>query len=103
MPLSAYDFAHPVAAWVQVGISLFCVIIELFAFINCATQRADAYSAVGSLSKGGWLALTGGALLFTLLLGFVSPIGIIAVAASLVYLLDMRPALKDATDGRGPW
>jgi hypothetical protein len=27
----------------------------------------------------------------------------IAVAAALVYLLDLRPALRDAVDGHGSW
>src|SRR5690349_4255614 len=88
---------------VHLTLAVIVLIVELYAVINCATQRADAFPAVGSLSKGGWLALTGGALLFTLLLGFFSIIGMIAVAAALVYLLDVRPALRDAVDGRGSW
>ena len=40
----------------------------------------------------------------TLLFGVVrSPLGAIAVAIALVYLLDTRPALRDAVDGRGGW
>jgi hypothetical protein len=101
--LSATNFAYPITGWFQLGLNLVILVVELFAFVNCATQRADAFSAVGSISKGGWLALTGGALLFTLLLGFFSLFGMIAVAAALVYLLDIRPALRDAVDGHGPW
>jgi hypothetical protein len=101
--LTTTNFAYPITGWFQFGLNLVILVVELFAFVNCATQRADAFSAVGSVSKGGWLALTGGALLFTLLLGFISLFGMIAVAAALVYLLDVRPALRDAVDGHGPW
>jgi hypothetical protein len=101
--LTVTNFAFPITTWFLYGLNVVILAVELFAFINCATQRADAFSAVGSISKGGWLALTGGALLFTLLLGFVTLFGTIAVAAALVYLLDVRPALRDAVDGHGPW
>jgi hypothetical protein len=65
---------------------------------------------VGGLSKGAWLAITTAALVFTLLFGGVGGGGVfglffatIGVAAALVYLLDIRPALRDAVDGSGPW
>ena|SRR2546430_4985533 len=101
--LTATQFAFPIVGWFQFALNVVILVVELFAFVNCATQRADAFAAVGQISKGGWLALTGGALLFTLLLGFFSLVGMVAVAAALVYLLDVRPALRDAVDGHGPW
>jgi hypothetical protein len=104
-PDQSAHFAIQLQFWFNVALVIAILVVELVAFVNCATQRADAFTAVGSLSKGAWLALTGGAMLFTLLLGFVNTlgIGIIAVAASLIYLLDLRPALRDAVDGPGPW
>ena len=101
--LATTDYAHPIVGWFQLGVYVIVLAVELFAFVNCATQRADAFAAVGSVSKGGWLALTGGALVLSLLFVFVSLFGMIAVAAALVYLLDVRPALRDAVDGHGPW
>jgi hypothetical protein len=83
------------------------VVIELFAFVNCLTQRADAFPVVGSLSKPGWLAILGGSVLLTLLCrasgNFLSIFGLAAITAAAIYLLDVRPALRDATDGTGPW
>jgi hypothetical protein len=29
--------------------------------------------------------------------------GLIAITVAAVYLLDIRPALRDAIDGHGPW
>jgi len=101
--LSVTNFVGPITGWVQRVLALIVLLVEIIAFVNCATQRADAFPAVGSLSKGAWLALIGGAALFSLLLGFFSMIGLVAVAAALIYLLDVRPALRDAVDGHGPW
>jgi len=79
-------------------------IVEIWAFVHASTRRAAAFGAVGSVPKGGWVALTGGALLLTVLFGVVgSFLGAIAVAVALVYLLDVRPALRDAVDGHGGW
>lgn len=101
--LATYNFASPITLWFGRSLTILILVVELVAFIHCATQRADAFPAVGNLSKGGWLALTGGALLFSLLVGFYSLFALLVVAASLVYLLDVRPALRDAVDGRGSW
>ena len=80
------------------------LLVDLVAFVNCLTQRADAFPVVGRIPKGGWLAINGGAILVTLLFGGAGSIlGMVAIAASLVYLLDVRPALRDAVDGHGSW
>lgn len=93
---------------VNAAILLVLLVIEIVAFINCITQRADAFPVVGSLSKPAWLAILGGAILLTLLCSF--PIGsglgifaFVAITAAAVYMLDVRPALRDATDGTGSW
>lgn len=101
--LATYNFAGPITFWFGRALFLAIIVVELVAFIHCATQRAEAFAAVGNLSKGGWLALTGGALLFSLLVGLFSLFALLVVAASLVYLLDVRPALRDAVDGHGSW
>jgi hypothetical protein len=89
-----------VVRWTLVIITL---ALEGFAFLNCLVQRPDSFAAIGTLPKGAWLAITAGSVLVTLLLGPVSILGIVAVVAAAIYLLDVRPALREATDGRGPW
>jgi|SRR5690606_17680732 len=107
--LSAMATAAP---WVFVVISfingallLLTLGIGLTAFVHCLLQRADAFPAIGTLSKPIWLALIGVTFLLSWLLaaGGVSLFSLIAAGVSLVYLLDVRPALRDVTDGRGPW
>jgi Protein of unknown function (DUF2516) len=102
-------FVGPILEWVQGILVLVVLVVEIVAFVNCLTQRAEAFPVVGSISKGGWLGITGASVFFTLLLGptFITGafaiFGMIAVAAALVYLLDVRPALRDAVDGHGSW
>jgi hypothetical protein len=91
------------------GINILTLVLALVligvAFVHCLTQRGDAFAAIGTLPKGGWLAILGICLLLSLLL-FYSPLGIfrlIGIGAAMVYLLDVRVGLKDLTDGKGFW
>ncbi len=83
------------------------VVIELIAFVNCLTQRADAFPVVGSLTKQAWLAILGGAVLVTAICGIYTTsgafLGFIGVTAAAIYMLDVRPALRDASNGTGSW
>lgn len=103
----AAAFAYEVEFWINLVLLVGALAIELFAFVNCLSQRADAFGAIGTLSKGAWLALNGGALLATVLTwypgGSVQILGFIAITIAAVYLLDVRPALRDAGDGRSSW
>jgi hypothetical protein len=104
MALAAPIFYGGILFWVNLALLVVVLALEIFAFVNCLTQRADAFPVVGSVPKGGWLALTGGSILFTLLLGRVSILfTMIGAAVAAVYLLDVRPALRDAVDGHGSW
>jgi hypothetical protein len=99
-------FYDVIEDWVTIAILAAMMVIEIVAFINCITQRADAFPVVGSLSKAAWLVILGGGVLLTLVCfrpGTVSFFGFIAVTAAAIYMLDVRPALRDATDGTGSW
>jgi hypothetical protein len=89
---------------IELALLVVALAIEAFAFVNCLTQRADAFGVIGTLSKGVWLALTGGALLVTLLVQVALGIlGMIAITIAAIYLLDVRPALRDTGDGPSSW
>jgi hypothetical protein len=104
--------ADTVVIWVNLVILAISLVVELLAFIDCATRRADAFPVVGRLSKAAWLVMTGGAVALTVLSGgatFVSGsflttiLAFIAIGIALVYLLDMRPALRDVIRGGSNW
>ncbi|HLL68202.1 MAG TPA: DUF2516 family protein [Micromonosporaceae bacterium] len=82
---------------------VFALAIEAFAFVHCLVQRAEAFPAIGTMSKGVWLAMTGGSVLITLVASFLPLLGMVAITIAAVYLLDIRPALRDAVDGHGSW
>ncbi len=91
----------------NIAILVTFLVIDVVAFVNCLTQRADAFPVVGSLTKQAWLALLGAAVLITLLCTLyrtVTPVlAFFGVTAAAVYLLDVRPALRDASNGTGNW
>lgn len=104
MALAASLFYVDVQVWTIRVLALVCLIVELIAFANCLPQRSDAFLVVGRIPKGAWLAILVGAIVLTLLFGAAhSFLAMIGVAAALIYLLDLRPALRDAVEGGGSW
>jgi Protein of unknown function (DUF2516) len=101
--MAATPFVYGVVSAIGYALLIICLVIEAFAFLNCLTQKADAFAAIGTLSKGVWLALTFGAVVVTLVFSLISILGIIAISAAAIYLLDVRPALREASEGHGPW
>ena len=65
----------------------------IYAFVNAAMQRQDAYPAADKLTKPVWLAILGIAGLLSWVVG-VTGMVIAAVAAG-VYLVDVRPKLLE--------
>src|SRR5262249_29242506 len=103
MALAAQIWAYDVYAWINRILLFVCLGIELFALVNCALQRADAFPLVGRIPKIGWILILLLCVVLTGLLGVVSFIGYIAIIAALYYLLDVRRGLKDAVEGPGSW
>ncbi|KAA8957719.1 MAG: DUF2516 family protein [Mycobacterium sp.] len=67
--------------------------MTLYAFVDAATQRPDAYTAADKLTKPVWLAILGAAMPLDWFLGMF---GIVAAAcAAGVYLADVRPKLRE--------
>src|SRR5215471_2065459 len=101
-------FYLAVEYYLTVAILLVFLLIELYAFVHCLTQRADAFPVVGSLTKQAWLAILGAAVLITLICTLSRGVngtflGFVGVTAAAIYLLDVRPALRDTTNGSGSW
>ena len=71
-------------------ISLVTLVIKLWALIDAAIRPSRAFVSEGKQTKGLWVAILAFAVLSTYV-GFLSILGLIA---ALVYLLDVRPAVK---------
>jgi Protein of unknown function (DUF2516) len=83
-------------------IGLACLAVAVWALVDCAIRATAAFPAAGKLTKPAWLGLTGGAVLLQFLFGALSIFGIAAIVASIVYLVDVRPAVKEIQGG-GRW
>ena len=50
-------FADTVQSYLNVALDLIAIVVEAWALIHCALQRSDAFTALGTLAKGGWLVI----------------------------------------------
>ncbi|AXO34038.1 DUF2516 family protein [Micromonospora chalcea] len=104
MAIAAPIFAFAVQDVIQLILLVFALVVQGVALVHAVTQRGDGFAAIGTLPKGGWVAILAVCLLLTLLgFGPISLFGLIGIAAGLIYLLDVRPGLRDLHDGRGSW
>jgi hypothetical protein len=83
-------------------IELACLVVAVWAVVDCARRATDAFPAAGKLTKPAWLAITGGAALIQILFAALSLFGIAATVAAIVYLVDVRPAVREVQGG-GRW
>ncbi|MEU8260804.1 DUF2516 family protein [Micromonospora sp. NPDC048999] len=106
MAYAAPIFVFHVTAVIELIVLVFALVIEGVSLVHAITQRSDAFAAIGTLPKGGWIAILAVCLILTLpAFGFgpLSIFGLVGIAAALIYLLDVRVGLRDLQDGRGSW
>jgi hypothetical protein len=86
-------------------VSLATLALAVWAFVDALIRQTAAFPAAGKLSKPAWLAITGLAALLLLWRGPLSFLGLPAVIAAVVYLVDVRPAVRGLRRGGGstPW
>lgn len=100
------------ASLVTYGINLVLAfagaILGIFAAIDVVTRRPDAFAAADKQTKGTWTGITVACAVvlgLALLGGVFAPQSLLWLAAlvgSLVYLLDVRPRLREVQSG-GRW
>ena len=107
MAQAAPIFYASILSWFNLALWLFCLVVEVAALLHCVVQRAEAFPAIGTMSKVAWLSLIFGGLFLTAISpylgGILTIFPLIAIGIAAVYLLDVRPALRDAVDGHGSW
>jgi hypothetical protein len=91
--------------------------VGVYALIDAARSRGDAFTAADKLTKPAWVGITAGGLVVLVVTGDpANPLGplvgqpfqggpmslfwIIGLIAVLVYLLDVRPSLIEVQGGR---
>ena len=74
------------------------LVVKGYAFIDCIRRPTAAFPAVGRQSKILWVILTGVDLLTGLLPNMtLNLLGIAGSVASLIYLFDVRPKIREIT------
>jgi hypothetical protein len=84
---------HPFASVLGV-ILLAALAIQIYALVEASTCPASAYIAAGKLTKNAWVTILAVALVVVLLAGWFGTFGLAAIVATIVYFVDVRPALR---------
>lgn len=82
------------------ALTLGSLVLAVWAVIDAATRRTDAFPAIDRQTKKFWLIVLGLASVVLLWFGVMSFLGLPAVVAAIVYIVDVRPKLAAVT--RGP-
>lgn len=100
------SFSFDVIYWVELVLGIAGLIGGVVAFVDAALRRPDAFPAADKQTKIAWVGITGICglvLVFGSYPFFVFPpstiLWIPAVVGMLVYLLDVRPRLREVTGG----
>jgi hypothetical protein len=79
------------------------VVLAAWALVDALVRPASAYVAAGKLTKPAWGAITALALVFAYFTQVLSFLWLPAVIAAIVYLVDVRPALRGLRRGNSNW
>ncbi|MGA4841093.1 DUF2516 family protein [Streptomyces sp. G45] len=80
-------------------LSLALILFSGFALIDAAVRREDAYRAADKNTKPFWLIILGLAFVVNLIFNIFSFLPIIGLIATIVYMVDVRPALRQVGGG----
>ena len=78
-------------------LSLALLVLKVWALVDAALQPEQAYLAAGKWQKVGWVVVLALGALIGQGLGLL---GIASLIAAIVYLVDVRPALREARGKR---
>lgn len=103
--VSGVNFAYPVTDVITWALSVVSIVLGLWALLDVARRPAASFAAAERQTKTVWLAIcAGSAFVLSLYLIFqaVPPqqlLWLVAMVGVLVYLIDVRPRLKDINNG----
>jgi hypothetical protein len=94
------DIVDTLYTWTD-GVLFYALIaLRAWALVDCLTRKAAAFPAVDKLTKPSWvLILLVAGLLGTLASPPLWPLSLISAVAAAVYLADVRPAVREISNG----
>jgi len=86
--------------WTDYLLTYGLLALRAWALIDCATRNSKAFPAADKLTKPAWL----GILVLSLVLGTFAgpplyPISLVSTVVTLIYLADVRPAVREISPG----
>jgi hypothetical protein len=91
--MAGFDF------WVFTALFYAALGLTVWAFVDSLVRPAAGFVAAGKLTKPAWAAITGVSIAVTWYLGPMSFLGLPAIIAAVVYLVDVRPAVRGLRRG----
>jgi hypothetical protein len=91
--MGSFDF------WVFTALFWVALALTLWAFVDSLMRPAAGFVAAGKLTKPGWAAITGLSIAIIYFFGPMSFLGLPAIIAAVVYLVDVRPAVRGLRRG----
>ncbi|MFI7342359.1 DUF2516 family protein [Streptomyces sp. NPDC050085] len=82
-------------------LSLALIVFSGFALVDAAIRREDAFRAASKQTKPFWLIILGIAFVVNWLFSILSFLPIIGLVATIVYMVDVRPAVRQISGGGG--
>ena len=73
--------------------------LTVWAFVDALIRPANGFVAMGKLTKPAWVGITALAAVLVYLMGPMTLFGLPAVIAAVVYLADVRPAVRGLRRG----
>jgi len=99
-------FVEPIIAAITLALAIGSAVLSVFAAVDAGSRRPDAFAAADKQTKGTWSGITAACAVVSVLgLLIAGPFGVLgllwlaAVVGDLVYLLDVRPKLKEVQRG----
>ncbi|MCX5198758.1 DUF2516 family protein [Streptomyces sp. NBC_00249] len=77
------------------------LLLAVVAFVLAAVPREDAYRAADKQTKTFWLVVLGMTVVVDVFLATFWFLTLAGLVASIVFMVDVRPALKQVSGGRG--
>jgi hypothetical protein len=97
--------AYAPLAYFFVALAVAAFVVEAWAFIDAITRPTQAYTAAGKQTKPIWLIILGVAVAIGLYAaaygGAIGFLSVAAFVAAAIYLVDVRPKIKEFHKGRG--
>ncbi|MFD8571047.1 DUF2516 family protein [Streptomyces sp. NPDC057694] len=82
-------------------LNLALIVFSGFALVDAAIRREDAFRAADKKTKPFWLIVLALAFIVNWIFGILSFLPIIGLIATIVYMVDVRPAVRQISGGGG--